>query len=368
MRVLHISSPKTWRGGEQQLLYLVEELNQIGVWQLVLCPFNSAVHKYCLKNHINHLTYFKGFSANPMVAFRINHICKREGIDLMHVHDSHAHNFAVLSTVLTKNTVPIIVSRRVDFPVKDTSMSFYKYNHPNIAKIICVSQAIADIMEKSIEDKVKLEVVHSGVDLNKFTNVPKVDIRKELGIDSEYALVGNVAALAPHKDYETFIATAKQIVGQGHKVKFLAIGDGPSRKQVEEEIAKNNLEDHVLLLGFRDDVVSLLPELDVFLITSKTEGLGTSILDAQVARIPIVATRAGGIVEIVKHEVNGLVADVADSKQLAAHVIRLLNDRTFAQKLVEAGADMVKSFSKGMTAQKTKAVYNRVLRGNAESE
>ena len=151
-------------------------------------------------------------------------------------------------------------------------------------------------------------------------------------------------------------------------MKFLAIGDGPSRKQVEEEIAKNNLEDHVLLLGFRDDVVSLLPELDVFLITSKTEGLGTSILDAQVARIPIVATRAGGIVEIVKHEVNGLVADVADSKQLAAHVIRLLNDRTFAQKLVEAGADMVKSFSKGMTAQKTKAVYNRVLRGNAESE
>ena len=86
------------------------------------------------------------------------------------------------------------------------------------------------------------------------------------------------------------------------------------------------------------------------------------------ARIPIVATRAGGIVEIVKHEVNGLVADVADSKQLAAHVIRLLNDRTFAQKLVEAGADMVKSFSKRMTAQKTKAVYNWVLRGNAESE
>ncbi|GAB5540174.1 MAG: glycosyltransferase [Salibacteraceae bacterium] len=364
MRVLHITSPKSWRGGEQQLMYLVEELNKVGVWQIVLCPFNSEVHAYCLKNHINHLTYYKGFSANPMVAFRVNHVCKRERIDLMHVHDSHAHNFAVLSSVLSNNDIPIVVSRRVDFPVGEKLVSAYKYNHPRIAKIICVSRAILDIMEPAIEDKTKLAVVHSGVDLEKFEGVNPADLHSEYDIPQDHVVIGNVAALAPHKDYPTFIHTARRLIESGLKAKFLAIGDGPSRKEIIAEIARQNMQNHIVLTGFRSDVKSVLLALDAFLITSETEGLGTSILDAQAAGIPIVATRAGGITEVVIHEKTGLLADVKDDKALAKHVLSILENKTLRDRVVSGARDHVKAFSKQETAKKTKQVYDLVLLGN----
>jgi len=362
MRVLHISSPKTWRGGEQQLMYLVEELNKLGVWQIVMCPFNSLVHKYCLKNHINHVTFFKGFSANPMVAFRVSHICKRENLDLIHVHDSHAHNFAILSAVLSNNHRPIIVSRRVDFPIQGGALSMFKYNHARISKILCVSSAIKDVMTPSIEDSTKLEVVYSGVDLNKFDrDEAPPSLHQELGIAEDVLLIGNVAALAPHKDYPTFVRAAKRVLESGAKVQFLAIGDGPSRRVVEECIAELGMENHIKLLGFREDIIDILPQLDVFLITSQTEGLGTSILDAQVAGVSIVATMAGGIVEVVQHEKNGLAADVADDEKLAEQVLRYVNDPALRSKMALAAKASVKKFSKTETAIKTKVVYESVL-------
>lgn len=344
-------------------MYLVEELNQLGVWQMVMCPFNSSVHKYCLKHHINHVTYFKGFSANPMVAFRVNHICRREAIDLIHVHDSHAHNFAILSAVISKNDRPIVVSRRVDFPVQSGKMSNYKYNHPQIAKIICVSDAIKEVMKPDIEDQQKLVTVHSGVDLNKFdtNDQEQADLREELGIPPSTKLIGNVSALAPHKDYGTFIKTAQLAIQAGLDAKFLAIGDGPLRKQVAQAVHDAGLEDHVLLLGFRSDVVDILPQLDAFLITSKTEGLGTSILDAQAAGIPIVATNAGGIVEIVKHEQTGLLADVADASGLSEQLVKLMSNASLRRELVAQAKAQVQQYSKQETARKTKAIYEEVL-------
>jgi glycosyltransferase involved in cell wall biosynthesis len=360
MKVLHISSPKTWRGGEQQLIYLVEELMDQGLEQLVMCPFNSEVHKYCLKRHIPHITYFKGFSGNPMVAFRVSHICKREGIDLIHVHDSHAHNFAVLSAVLTNNPVPLIVSRRVDFPIQDSSMSLYKYNHPKIARILCVSNAIKTIMEEFIEDKSKLQVVHSGVDLDKFKGVEPVDWSKELDVKVDVPIIGNVAALAPHKDYFTFVDTAKQFLDDGGKAQFVAIGDGPSRKEVEQYIKEQEMADHITLMGFRTDVLSLLAGLDVFLITSETEGLGTSILDALALKVPVVATAAGGIVEVVEHEKTGLLCPVKAPKELAEACQRMVTDDALRLQCQQGGAEKVQLFSKRVTAAKTREVYASV--------
>ena len=362
MRVLHISSPKTWRGGEQQLIYLAEELKKLGVEQVIMCPFNSQVHKYCLKNHLSHVTYFKGFSANPMVAFRVSHVCSRERIDLIHVHDSHAHNFAVLSAVLTKNERPIVVSRRVDFAIQGSSMALFKYNHPNIRKVVCVSGAIRDVMLGFIEDKSKLEVVHSGIDLSRFEGVvSNGKLRSEYQIPADYAIIGNVSALAPHKDYQTFVDTAKILVAKGLKAKFIAIGEGPSRKEIEEYIDRQGMQGHISLTGFRRDVPALLKELDLFLITSKTEGLGTSILDALASEVPVVATKAGGIVEVIEHEVCGLLCEVQEPNQLAESVNRMLSDAALRSTCIAGGMKKVKKFSKSETAKKSFAIYEEVL-------
>lgn len=368
MKILHISSPKSWRGGEQQLIYLAEELSNAGVEQLIMCPFNSAVHKHCLKKHIAHITYFKGFSGNPMVAFRVAHVCKREHIDLIHVHDSHSHNFAVLSAVLANNVTPIIVSRRVDFPIQDHTFSLYKYNHPRIAKILCVSEAIKSVMLPFIEDQQKLEVVYSGIDLKKFDKI-KADhsIRTLLGIEEHVHLIGNVAALAPHKDYFTFVDTAKKLIDDGLKAHFIALGDGPLKREIETYIAAQSMTDHISLLGFRTDVLEILSVLDLFLITSETEGLGTSILDALALKVPVVATAAGGIVEVISHEKSGLLCPVKDVSSLVQACKRMLEDEALRNRIKEEGWSTVQKFSKTKTAQTTIQVYRNVLSAGSET-
>ena len=107
----------TWRGGEQQIAYLVEELNKVGVQQWIFCPVNSALANHCLFHNLPHFTYRKLFSTNPLVAFQFKNVCERLKIEIAHIHDSHSHTFAYISALLG-NTTPLIVSRRVDFPIQ----------------------------------------------------------------------------------------------------------------------------------------------------------------------------------------------------------------------------------------------------------
>jgi glycosyltransferase involved in cell wall biosynthesis len=158
------------------------------------------------------------------------------------------------------------------------------------------------------------------------------------------------------------------LIDRGHKLHFVGIGEGPARKEVETCIAEEGMEGHVHLTGFREDIPQLLKELDVFLITSKTEGLGTSILDALASEIPVVATRAGGIVEIVEDGVSGLLCDVGKEEQLADAVVRMLQDQSLADRCIKGGQEKLKQFSRNMTAQKTKAIYEEVLASDPESE
>ena len=121
------------------------------------------------------------------------------------------------------------------------------------------------------------------------------------------------------------------------------------------------LEDHIIFTGFRTDVPDILPELDLFLITSRTEGLGTTILDAFAAGVPVAATAGGGIPELVEHEVTGLLADPGDDRVLAGYLERLLRDDELRGRLIRNGRARVREFSKERTAERTVEIYGKVV-------
>ena len=355
--ILHISTPKSWRGGEQQLAYLYEELILRGVHQYIICPKNSEMAKKGKSLNWNIIECEKKIAFDPFFARKVSIVCKKRNIDIVHAHDSHAHSFAVISASLFGNKLPIIVSRRVDFPISRSSIK--KYNHKNIKRIICVSDAIKKIMEPDIKDKSILRTIHSGIDLNKFSTYKKSKkkLHKEYNIPLETPLIGNVAALAPHKDYFTFINTAEELVKRNHKVKFLIIGSGPMEQEIKSYCTLKKLDDHIIFTGFRTDVQEILLELSIFLITSETEGLGTSIIDAFACKLPVVATRAGGIPEIVEHENSGLLADIKDADELANQVERILTGNFDKSKLISGQQQVLKKFTKKATAEKTLSEY-----------
>ena len=139
MKILHVSTPLTWRGGEQQLAYHLEELKEKDVEQVVLCADGSEVQKFCNSHNITCYT-FNRRSLRFVPAGMINSICKKDDISLIHAHDSHSHTAALISSLLFGNVTPLIVSRRTIFPIGRNWLSRFKYNHSSVSRIVCVSE------------------------------------------------------------------------------------------------------------------------------------------------------------------------------------------------------------------------------------
>ncbi|MCH8545147.1 MAG: glycosyltransferase family 4 protein [Cryomorphaceae bacterium] len=358
MRVLHVSSAKTWRGGEQQVAYLIHALGKLGVNQQLACIHNGELHKK-MQGFIDCIPYKKKSALNLSFAWRLKRLCK--DVDLIHVHDSHAHTAAYISARLG-NTTPIVVHRRVDFPISKGASSKRKYNHPSIAKIICVSHLIKAVVEKGIIAQEKAVTVHSGVDPKRFDK-PSDALHNLLGLSSDTPLVGNSSALADHKDYPTFLKTAAEVLKSKPNAHFVIFGEGEERTNIEAKIKSLNIQDHVHLTGFRNDLTMLLPCLDVFFMPSKTEGLGTSILDAFAAEVPVVSTRAGGIPEIVIHQQTGLTSEIGDYKSLSRQITSILSNDELREQLVKNANAHLQSFTTEKMGGKVLGIYREVLKG-----
>jgi glycosyltransferase involved in cell wall biosynthesis len=146
-----------------------------------------------------------------------------------------------------------------------------------------------------------------------------------------------VAALTGEKDHTTFVESARIILTQIPEARFFIIGEGPEEKRIAGMIRHLGLESRMFLTGFLSNIGEVMPELDLMVMTSRSEGLGSSILDAFASRVPVVATDAGGIPEIVRDRETGMLAPVGSAESLARKGIEVLNDRALSERLV-AGA------------------------------
>jgi glycosyltransferase involved in cell wall biosynthesis len=281
------------------------------------------------------------------------------------MHNPNSHSVGALSAFLG-NKVPLILSRRVDFVPKKSWFTKWKYNHPSIKRILCVSDKINTIMRAYLNNPDKSVTVHSGVDLDKFNNdkfnnATNNKLRSEFNISSDFWIIGNSSALEAHKDYYTFIRTIGVLVSKKLPIHSFIIGTGSQEASLKAYVAALALEQHITFTGFRNDIVDILPSLDIFLMTSSEEGLGTSVLDAFLSKAVVVATRAGGIPEMVVHEQSGLLAAVGDSEALASEVERVIKSPQLKDQLILGALNKVKDFSKEATAANTLAIYREVL-------
>jgi L-malate glycosyltransferase len=359
MIILHLSSEATWRGGEQQIAYLIDELQQKDIFNLVACRKGSAFEAYCQKQPIKHFSLSFNGSFDLSTALAIRNICRKERITLVHIHSAKSHSLAVLAHVLG-NRVPLILSRRVDFPVRSNTLTQWKYNHPAVKRIICVSKTIEKIVRSSIKRPDRCATVHSGIDISRIKASPGL-LKAWYQLPDETLLVGNTSALAGHKDYFTFIRAAALFKQYDISARFFMIGDGPEKEELQAYIEEKDLTDYVIMTGFLDNIHAVLPELDIFLMTSQTEGLGTSVLDAFAARVPVVSTRAGGIPEMVIHKKTGLLAEIKDAQQLASHLKRLVEQPKFREVLADNAYQHLKTcFTKEKMAEGTLRIYQEV--------
>lgn len=357
--ILHVSSPLSWRGGEQQLFYLYLGLKSKAFQQIVFCPQHSELSKKIDESDC--VTYKKRSGFDIAAAFKLAKLCKAKKVDLIHCHDAHAHTTAVLAADIFGNKVPIVLSRRVDFHIGKSWFSRHKYNHKRIVSILCVSDAIKEIVRPAITNaNIRVVTVHSGVDVLKYQNAKRGKLRKEFGIPEGGMIIGNVAAMADHKDIPTFLRTVKRLQSN-ESFYFFLIGSGPLELEMKAMASELQLTSRLIFTGFRNDLTEIFCDLDVLLFTSKTEGLGTTILDAFANKVPVVATNAGGISEMIHHLQTGLLCEVGDDEQLANAVLHVLENAELNQKLIENALEKLKQFSWTEMVAKTQAEYHQLF-------
>jgi glycosyltransferase involved in cell wall biosynthesis len=203
--------------------------------------------------------------------------------------------------------------------------------------------------------------VHEGIDLAHVAAAPPVNLHAELWLPHDAPIVGNVAALVAHKGQRHLVDAAAIVVKQVPDARFVIAGEGELRAALERQIKEKHLEKHVFLAGFRPDILSVHKAFDIFAMSSVTEGLGTSLLDAMACARPIVATTAGGMPEVVADGETGILVPPRDAEAQAAAIVRLLKDQPLRAAMGAAGERRVRErFSSERMVQDTLELYKRV--------
>jgi glycosyltransferase involved in cell wall biosynthesis len=357
---IHIDTARTWRGGQNQVLVTVMGLRALG-HRATLVAHPSGELRQRVNEGLDLIPLAPTNEMDLTAAWRLARLIKRLRPAIVHAHDPHGVAMAALalsmSTALAKP--PLIAARRVDFHLKSNSLSRWKYRQVDC--FICVSEAIRSMLITDGVPAARAVVVNEGIDLERVDAAPLGKLHEELWLPRHAPIVGNVAALVPHKGQRYLIDAAAIVVRQIPDVRFVIAGEGELRSALERQIRDRHLEKHVFLLGFRPDVLSLHKVFDVFVMSSVTEGLGTSLLDAMACAKPVVATKAGGIPEVVEDGLTGLLVPTRDPEAMAAAIIRLLNDPGLRRQMGEAAILSVRErFSVERMVLDTLRVYQRV--------
>ncbi len=356
IRVLHISSAINWRGGEQQLAYMLDGLEQYPVENFVLTPDNSGFFQNYSNKSVTIFTKSKSHGLSLKWARYIKAICKKYAIDLIHCHDSKAHTYAVLAKIFYFNKTPIIVHRKVVFKIKNTLPTIYKYKKVN--HIICISKAVEKVVLQTLP-KPKTSVVYSAISLNN-TKID-FDLRKNYNIPKEHKIVGNIGALTYEKDHKTFLKVAKKMLEKDSKLHFVIVGSGKLEKELKADAQNLKIDKNVIFTGFINNAKTLTKQFDLFLFTSTSEGLGTVVLDAFLYKIPVITVKNGGCQELIINEKNGFICDVQDINCLVEKSFRVLNDKKLQENLVLHAHDfLIKNFVISTMAEKLYDLYKKI--------
>ena len=362
IKILHIDSERGWRGGQQQVAYLVAGLQRYEFQTTLICQPKSELGAYFQNNGLPYYAVRMLNEADFIAGLKIAAFCRRKGFQIIHCHSSHSLAIG-LWTKLFYPPVKLIAVRRVDFHVNRNWFSRFKYLNPRLDRIVCISNAIKKVLSSDGLADEKLVTIHSGIDIHKFDHIPKNGtLRQRLGIPQSHVVVGAIGAMVGHKDYPNLLNAAKIVLQRVPNVTFCAVGDGPDQRKILSLARDLGIEQQFIFTGFQKDVGVYLKMFDIFVLASHLEGLGTSLLDAQAAGLPVVGAISGGIPEVVLDGETGYLVARRDSVALAQAILKLIQTPKLRRQLGSAAKAHSKNFDIEITVRKNIDLYQEILK------
>jgi glycosyltransferase involved in cell wall biosynthesis len=244
------------------------------------------------------------------------------GFDVIHAHETRGIQLAVAWKPIHGR--PIVATRRIDTPPSHNPLTRLIYSR--LDSLAAVSEKVKSVMNAWEGNSRDIMVIPDSIDMNRHLSDSTLRTLKDRFRSMK--VIGCIAALEKRKDHITLLKAASLIQEKRQDVVFVFIGDGDLREELERQAKELHLH-NVIFEGYQDDPYPYYPIFDVFVLTSREEGLGSSILDAFFYHVPVVATAAGGIPELVKNGETGLLSGVGDYAGIAGSLLKMLDDTDF---------------------------------------
>lgn len=355
MKIVQLDSHLPWRGGEQQVMYLSQALQVHGYDNVIMCQPHSMLYQRAYEAGLPTLALRMRHELDLVAAWRLGCYLRRRQVDILHMHTPHAHTIGLLACVLAPR-VRKVVSRRVDFAPLRSLFSRWKYTFPGVY-YVAVSDAVRHVLLRSGIPPCYVQTVYSGVDMRRFAHVLPAPPLFAAGT----RVLGTVGHLAGHKGHGYLLEAMQYLPQSDPHVGVIIAGTGALRAALEAQAATLGMAERVCFTGFREDILSLIQGFEIFVFPSYLEGLGTSMLDAMALRKPVVATRAGGIPEVVQDGVTGLLVPPRDPAALAQALLYLLRYPEQGKTFGEAGRRRVEQhFTSTQMARRTMQIYQQL--------
>jgi glycosyltransferase involved in cell wall biosynthesis len=293
-------------------------------------------------SYIKHLRRNISIFYDIRAFFSLYRLFKKEKFDIVHTHTAKAGFIGRIAARLAG------VRAVVHTP---HGHNFYGYFSPFITILVIWLEKIAslftdkiivltniekrDMLKYNIGNPGQIEIVHSGLDLDRYnTKINVIEKKAEFAVGQDEFLVGMVGRLETVKGPEYFIEAARYIAEKIPKTKFLVVGEGSLKDIMIKRSIQLNIDDKIIFVGWHEDIPEILSILDVLVLPSLNEAVGRVLLEAGASGKPVVATDVGGIPDIIKNNETGILVPPADSRKIAEAVISLLKDK---QKRFEMG-------------------------------
>jgi len=286
-------------------------------------------------------------------------IIKKFSPDIIHAHDAHAHTILLLASLIGKKR-PLVISRRVDFSTVHSLFSRWKYQTSRICKIITVSKSIKKVLLRDGIPEKKIAVVYSGIPLKDISKIKAPFIRQKLSIPKKAKILGCIANFADHKDHYTLLRVFKSLAEKRKDFYLVLVGNGPLYQKIKTECGLLSCGNRIIFTGYQKDIYPYLMHFDIFVLTSYLEGLCTSLIDSLMLGVPIVASKSGGIPEIVQDGENGFLVEAGDISGFHEKILQLLENKNMYDAFREKCFLSAHNFSIKNTIANTLKIYKEI--------
>ncbi len=370
MRTLMLTDSEVFAGTEGHILELSRQIRLKGIQVLIGCPVPGALAAKARAEGLEVVSIAKKGAFDWRAVLAVRRVCRERGIDIIHSHNGRTAFVAALATRLLGN-VRLVNTQHFLTPNRLSrggvkaivSRSLHRWVSSKTDRLIAISRASYEgCIARGEASGEKIVVIRNGIGRPGDAVLRPVQVvREELGILADTPLVLCAARLEPEKDVTTLIDAMELVVQKCPGAMCVVAGEGRLRDQLQHQIDSKGLTQSVRLLGFRNDVHSLMNACDLFVLPSLAEPFGLVLLEAMSLAKPVVATAAGGPLEIVQDGQSGILVKPGNSGEMAGAIVRILSSQKMQKEMGQLGYEKYQTeFTVQRMAAETMDVYERI--------